>query len=116
MPTTQTMCIDELAEIIIVSEDKDLKFAAFQVVGPTLKSFNNDQEFLVMNFIPSLCCNYLSGEKNYGVQLTRITGLLAKKSTYNEVGSIDFHSNIMIWIKILKDWSFDKDLFQQSKS
>ncbi len=37
----QAFCIHELTEVIIVSKDKDLVFAAFQVVAPSLKGFNN---------------------------------------------------------------------------
>ncbi len=39
----QAFRIDELTEVIMVSKDEDLVFAAFQVVAPSLKSFNNSQ-------------------------------------------------------------------------
>ena len=37
----QAFCIHELTKIIIVSKDKDLVFAAFQVVAPSFESLNN---------------------------------------------------------------------------
>ncbi len=37
----QTFRIYKLMEIIMVSKDKDLVFAAFQVVVPSFKDFNN---------------------------------------------------------------------------
>ncbi len=40
----QTLCIHELAEIIIVSKDEDFMLAAFLVVVPSLESLNNGQE------------------------------------------------------------------------
>ncbi len=65
----QTLCIHELTEVVVVSEDKDLVFAAFQVVAPSLKGFNNSQEHLVMSFVPSLSENNFSREKGYWVPL-----------------------------------------------
>ena len=38
---TQAFSIYELTEVVIVSKDKDLVFAALQVVTPSLKSLNN---------------------------------------------------------------------------
>ncbi len=40
----QTLCIYESTKVVVVSEDEDLVFAAFQVVTPSLKGFNNSQE------------------------------------------------------------------------
>ena len=37
----QAFCIHELTEVIIVSEDEDLIFIAFQVVMPSLKNLDN---------------------------------------------------------------------------
>lgn len=38
---TQTFCMYELAEVIMVSKDKDFIFIAFQVVTPSLENLNN---------------------------------------------------------------------------
>ena len=37
----QAFCIHESTEVIMVSKDEDLVFAAFQVVAPSLESLNN---------------------------------------------------------------------------
>lgn len=57
---TEIFCIYELIEVIIVSKDKDLVFAIFQVVGPRLKSLNNSPELLIMYFIYHLYVNHFS--------------------------------------------------------
>ncbi len=44
----------------MVSEDEDLVFATFHVVAPSLKSFNDSQELLIMSLVLSLCRNHLS--------------------------------------------------------
>ncbi len=50
----QTLCIHELTEVVVISEDEDRVFAVFHVVALSLKGFNNSQELLVMGFVPSL--------------------------------------------------------------
>ena len=55
----QAFHIYELTEVIMVNKDKDLVFAAFQVVVPSLKSFNNSQEFLIVSLVSSLSENHL---------------------------------------------------------
>ncbi len=42
-PGTQALCIHELTEIVMVGEDKDLVFAALQMVAPNLDGLNNGQ-------------------------------------------------------------------------
>ena len=37
----QTLCIYEMTEVIMVRKDENLMFAAFQVVTPHLKGFDN---------------------------------------------------------------------------
>ncbi len=53
----------------MVSEDEDLVFAAFQVVAPSIKGFNNGQELLIVSFISSLNGDHLLREKGYWVPL-----------------------------------------------
>ncbi len=65
----QTLCINELMEVVVVSEVDDLVCVAFQVVAPSLRGFNNSQELLVMGFVPSLSGDHLSREKGYWVPL-----------------------------------------------
>ncbi len=43
----------------MVSKDKDLIFAALQVVAPSLKGFNNSLELLIVGFISSLSRDHL---------------------------------------------------------
>ncbi len=65
----QAFGIDELTEVIMVSKDKDLVFAAFQVVAPSLKGFNNSQELVIVGFVPSLSGDHLLRKKGYWVSL-----------------------------------------------
>ena len=37
----QVFCIHKLTEVIMVSKDKNVIFAAFQIMAPSLKDFNN---------------------------------------------------------------------------
>ncbi len=66
----QAFRIHESTEVIMVSKDKDLTFAAHQVVLPSLKGFNDSQEFLIVGFVPNLSGDNLSREKGYWVPLT----------------------------------------------
>ncbi len=65
----QTLRIHEPTEVVVVSEDEDLVFAAFQVVAPSLKGFNDSQELLIMGFVPGLSGDHLLREKGYWVPL-----------------------------------------------
>ncbi len=65
----QAFRIHELTEVIMVSRDEDLVFVAFQVVVPSLKSFNNSQELLIVSLISSLSGDHLLREKGYWVLL-----------------------------------------------
>ncbi len=61
----QTLRIHELTEVVVVSEDENLVFTAFQIVTPSLKGFNDSQELLVVGFVPSLSGDHFSREKGY---------------------------------------------------
>ncbi len=65
----QAFRIHELTEVIIVSQDEDLVFAAFQVVAPSLKGFNDSQKLLIVGSVPSLSGDHLLREKGYWVPL-----------------------------------------------
>lgn len=41
MDLLRTQVFGELTEIVVVGEDKDLEFTAFQVMTPSLEGFNN---------------------------------------------------------------------------
>ena len=49
----------------MVNKDKDLVFAAFLVIGPSLKSFNNSQQLLIMSLVPSLSEEHFLTKKGY---------------------------------------------------
>ncbi len=53
----------------MVSKDEEFVFAAFQVVAPSLKSFNNSQKLLIIGFVLSLSGDHLSREKSYWMSL-----------------------------------------------
>ncbi len=53
----------------MVSKDKNLVFAVLQIVVPSLKGFNNNQELLIIGFVLSLSGDYLLREKSYWVLL-----------------------------------------------
>ncbi len=61
----QAFCIHKSTEVIMVSKDEDLIFAAFQVVAPSFKVFNNSQELLIVSLVPSLSGDHLLREKGY---------------------------------------------------
>ena len=48
--------------------------AAFEVMLPSFKYFNNSQELTIVYFIPSLSKNHLSGKKSYPIPLAQIIG------------------------------------------
>ena len=52
-------------EVIPVNKIKNLVFAAFQIVAPSFKSSNNNQEFLVMTLIPSLSEDHFLRKNGY---------------------------------------------------
>ncbi len=64
-----TLGIYKLLKVVVVDEDKNLIFAAFEVVAPSLKGFNNSQELLIVTLVPSLSGEHLLREKSYWVPL-----------------------------------------------
>lgn len=67
---TQAFYIYELTGVVIVSKNKNLIFAAFQVVMPSLISFNNSKRHLIIYFASSIYKNHFLRKKNYQVLLT----------------------------------------------
>ena len=47
----QALCVHESAEVIMVRKDKNLIFAAFQIVTPRLKGFDNSQKLIVIGLV-----------------------------------------------------------------
>ena len=59
----QALCIHESTELIVVHKNKDLVFAAFQVMAPSLKSLNNGQEVMIVGLIAGLSGDHFSKKK-----------------------------------------------------
>ena len=59
----QAFCIYKLTEVVIVSKDKDLIFAAFYVVSSSFKSVNDGYKLLIVSLISSLCKNHFLKKK-----------------------------------------------------
>lgn len=68
---TWTLVIYKLIKIIIIDEEKNLKFRNFSIVTTYFKGFNYGLNFLIISFIPSLHLNYFPKKKDYEVPLTR---------------------------------------------
>lgn len=83
---------------------------------PSLKDFNHGEKFQVMIFVSSLCQDYFSRKKSYGVSLARLRDLFAKNVIYGIGKSICFNTNIAFDIKMMKDKSFGKSFSQTIKS
>ncbi len=61
----QTLHIYESAEVIIVSKDENLVFAAFYIVALSVEGFNYGQRLLIVDFVPNLNRDHLSRKKGY---------------------------------------------------
>ena len=51
----QALHIHELTEVIMVRKDKNLMFAAFQIVTSRLKGFDNSQKLTVVGLVSYFC-------------------------------------------------------------
>ena len=60
LPGTQFFNTYELAEIIIIGKNKYFQFVAFQLIAPSLQSFNYGEYFYIESFVLSLCQNLFS--------------------------------------------------------
>ena len=54
----QTLCIHETTEIIVVRKYKNLLLAAFKVMTPCFKSFDNSQKLIIVGLVLGFCWNY----------------------------------------------------------
>lgn len=62
----------------MVNEDKDLIFAAFQVVAPSFKSFNNSQQLLIVSLISSLGKDHLLREQGHWIPMANFGDMLKR--------------------------------------
>ncbi len=60
----QSFCIYELAEIIMVDQQKNLVFTAFQVMAPSFESLKNGEKFLMLRLVARLYRNDLFRKKD----------------------------------------------------
>ena len=80
----QTLCIYELSEVIMVSENEDFVFAAFYVVLSGFKCFDNGQKLTVVSFVLSLARNHFLQIVGYRVpsaQVGKLTQYIVKSVT-----------------------------------
>ncbi len=68
----QALRIHESPEVVVVSKDEDLVFAAFWVVGPSLEGFNDSQELTVVYRVYQF---RICGGHGVGSQLIRVQNL-----------------------------------------
>lgn len=126
LTAAQALCIYKSTQVVMAGEDKNFMLAVFQIVVPYLECFNNSQELTIISFIPSLCKNYLSGEKSYWVPLANfrswknwifgshvdgrplVESQLHEDSTNGIARCISFNPDIIFRIKMMKDWCLGK--------
>ena len=65
----QVLRIHELTEVMMVRKDENLMLAAFQIVTPRLKSFEDSQKLVIVGFIACFCWNYFPRKERYRVLL-----------------------------------------------
>ena len=68
----QALCIYEMTEVIMVRKDENLMLAAFQIVTPRLKGFDNGQKLTVVGRVLYLYRNHFPRKECYSVPLAQI--------------------------------------------
>ena len=61
----QTLSIYETMEVIIVHKDENIMLAAFQVVAPYLKDFDNSQKLTVVGLVLDFRWNHFPQIERY---------------------------------------------------
>lgn len=61
----RSSCIYEFAEIIMISQHKNLIFAEFQVLSPSFETLNNGQKCFMVRLVASLYRNDLFRKKDH---------------------------------------------------
>ena len=62
---TQVFYVQKVAKVIVIGKLKHFLLAAFYIVLPYYKNFNNSQKLTIMSFILSLCQNLFLGIVGY---------------------------------------------------
>lgn len=92
-------CIYEVAQVVIVSENKNFMLKTLYIVTLCLKSFNNCQELAIVEFISSLYQYYLFKKKDNQMPLAQvIQSQLAKNSINSIARCIRLNPDMIIWI------------------
>ena len=68
----QALCIYEATKVVVVCKDQYFVLAAFQIVTPYLKDFDNSKKLALMGLVSSLYRNHFSQKKRYQVALAQI--------------------------------------------
>ena len=65
LPGAQTLCIYKTTEVIMVRKDKNLMFAAFEIVTPRHESFNDTQKLTVVGLVLYFRYNHFFQKEGY---------------------------------------------------
>ena len=82
----KSLCIHETTEVIIVRKDGNFMLAAFQIVTPRLKRFDDSQKLIVVGLVSSLGRNHFPRKEGYWVPLVKwvlvtiLSGLVSEAS------------------------------------
>ena len=68
-----------------------------------------------MSFVTSLSQNHLLREISYWVLLAKIRSQMNQNATCGITRGISLNPDLLLWIKLPKDWCFSKRLSQLSK-
>lgn len=77
---TSIFYIHHLPEIPIFNDNKNPKFAAFEVVKPSLKSLKNGYKLIIISFLFCIYINDSSIEKSYQVLFTNFPGRIRRSN------------------------------------
>ncbi len=72
MLRAQAFRVHKVLEVVVVCEHKNFILAAFKVVLPCFKCFNNGQQLTVVGLVPSFSRNHLFREKGYWMPSAQI--------------------------------------------
>ena len=104
----QAFCIYETPKVIVVSENKDLVFPAFQVLASCFKDLHNGQKLTIVSFVSCFSKNHFMQEVSQQMPLARVINQLTQHSTNSISRRISFNLDVLFWMKVLKDKRFGK--------
>lgn len=92
----------ELSQVLVIRDHLDLVGLSFQVNSPMSKSFDDCEEFLVVDFVVELRRRHLSRKIRDGPQLSFVVSL-AQACSDSFVGCIRFYRSFLGWVKYHQD-------------